>query len=316
MNANAINLPCPVCTGPLTTRYQGSVPGEPPRNFTILGCAACGHGVTLAPAAGHGEAHDGLYAENRHAFTEHWCARRRARWVQQRNSAGAPRRVLDVGCGNGAFLRAMQRANWQVAGVEREQRASALQHLHVGTSLDEAAEHAPFGAVTLWHSLEHFEDPATLLRECRALLHPAGAVFIAVPDARSLAARLFGRHWLHLDVPRHRHHFTARSLALALQDAGFSSRATLGPEFEYEWLGWSQSSLDALGLPHHAFFDALRGVPRHGGLPARILHLALGGVACGLTLAPAACAALAPQPCHLVCTASAMEASPPRPLSH
>ncbi len=301
------NPPCPACTGPLTVRHARVSSQELAQSFTVLGCAACGHGVTLDSGSAHSNAHGGTYPVNRHAFTSDWCARRRARWVQCLTPLDAPRRVLDIGCGDGAFLRALQLASWHVAGVEQEHRAVSLEHLHVGTTLDEVALHAPFGAITLWHSLEHFEDPAALLRECRALLHPAGALFVAVPDARSFAARIFGRHWLHLDVSRHRHHFSATSLVQTLRAADLAPRNLLGPEFEYEWLGWSQSALDAAGLPPRAFFDALRGVSRGGGTPARVLHLALGGVASALTLVPTACAALAPSRCHLVCTAVALE---------
>ncbi len=303
MSGTGGHFSCPVCAGPLLSRHTLVAAPDSSQSFAVLGCAACGHGVTITPEPARSTAHGGNYGMNRHAFTDGWCARRRARWVQRFTHTGAPRRVLDIGCGDGAFLRVIQCAGWQVAGTECAQRAAALEQLNVGTSLDDAAAHAPFGAITLWHSLEHLDDPVGLLCECRALLHPAGALFVAVPDARSLAARTFGRHWLHLDVPRHRHHFSPTSLLQTLRAAGFTARDTLGPEFEYEWLGWSQSALDAAGLPQRAFFDALRGAPRGGGAAARLLHLAVGSAASMLMLLPAAYSALAPSRCHLVCTA-------------
>ncbi len=54
-------------------------------------------------------------------------------------------------------------------------------------------------------------------------LRPGGVVCISVPNFGCWQARRFGSRWFHLDVPRHRTHFTAASLTRALEAAGFTA---------------------------------------------------------------------------------------------
>jgi SAM-dependent methyltransferase len=140
----------------------------------------------------------------------------------------APRRVLDVGCGNGAFLLAMLRQEgveaWgldiaeealaQVARLDRRLRLVA------GDVHQAPLPRGYFDLITLWHSLEHDGDPVGVLRRAGELLRPGGAVVAEVPDAAGALARLCGRHWLGWDLPRHLVHFSAASLRRAARSAG------------------------------------------------------------------------------------------------
>jgi hypothetical protein len=90
-------------------------------------------------------------------------------------------------------------------------------------------------------------------------MHPDGRLIIAVPDAGGLQARLFGAQWLHLDVPRHVHHFTKRSLAKLLDAAGFETTETWHQEFEYDFLGWMQSALNKVLPEPNVLFSLLTG---------------------------------------------------------
>jgi hypothetical protein len=60
--------------------------------------------------------------------------------------------------------------------------------------------------------LEHVERPIHLARWARLQLRPKGIFQVTVPNAESQQSRLFGRRWFHLDVPRHRYHFTPHTL--------------------------------------------------------------------------------------------------------
>jgi hypothetical protein len=107
--------------------------------------------------------------------------------------------------------------------------------------------------------LEHVPDPEECVRQLHAMLAPGGVLLVAVPDFGGWQARLFGRHWLHLDVPRHLHHFTAFSLNRMLQKCGFTKVAGWHQEVEYDCFGWIQSALNALGRSPNVLFDALTG---------------------------------------------------------
>lgn len=150
--------------------------------------------------------------------------------------AGPGRRLLDVGCGTGEFLRHMEQAGWNAEGLELSPEAAALAGkagsiVHTKTVRQLASERREgrdgFGAVSLLHVLEHAPDPAGLLRDARALLVPGGFLVIQVPNDFSdlqLAAQHDGRRepwWV--AVPDHIHYFDFGSLRSMLAAAGFDT---------------------------------------------------------------------------------------------
>lgn len=138
-----------------------------------------------------------------------------------------PGRLLDFGCGRGAFLERMQRQGWHVTGVDIAARAlqSVPPELEssvlLGTLPHPELRPGTFDVITMWHSLEHVHDPLAVLREARRLLAARGKLVIAVPNIGSLPFRWFAGAWLGLDLPRHLTHFTPRTLHKMLQRAGF-----------------------------------------------------------------------------------------------
>ena len=134
--------------------------------------------------------------------------------------------------------------------------------LEIWGSIDDLKARAPFGCITLWHSLEHLREPAEALAELARMLVPGGIFVAAVPDSGGWQARIFGRHWLHLDVPRHLHHFTYGSLREALGQAGLKVSRVWHHEVEYDWFGWIQSALNCVMPEPNILFDALTRRPR------------------------------------------------------
>lgn len=143
---------------------------------------------------------------------------------------GNPRhgaRLLDVGCGNGAFLARMAATRWTVEGLEpdvvavQHARAAGLR-VHEG-HLDESAAQVlgAYDALTLSHVIEHLHDPLASLRLCFNLLRPGGTIWIATPNIAASGHRLFGRNWFALDAPRHLVLFSRDSIEYALREAGF-----------------------------------------------------------------------------------------------
>ena len=140
-------------------------------------------------------------------------------------SSGA---ILDVGCGAGFFLRALESSRWNRYGVEMSEKAARAANLALGTGRvfsgtlieAECADQA-FDVVTFWSALEHTNEPRATLTEARRILKPGGSVIIQVPNAASYQARMFGGNWFALDAPRHRYHFTPKTLGRLLEQTGF-----------------------------------------------------------------------------------------------
>lgn len=137
-------------------------------------------------------------------------------------------RLLDVGCGNGAFLRRAATLGWDGYGVEPDPAAANVAANALGTrvfvgSLEEASfEDCIFDVITMNHVIEHVYEPRRLLSECLRLLRPGGHLVVTTPNAESLGHKWFKQDWRGLEVPRHLVIFTRDSLAQAVVGAGFS----------------------------------------------------------------------------------------------
>ena len=147
--------------------------------------------------------------------------------------------LLDVGCGEGAFMLHMQAAGWSVTGIEPNADAVALAR---GSGLD--VRHGvldrgmfraqSFDAIVLSGVLELLHDPVEMLELCRDLLRPGGVVALATPNLSSQGHALFRRDWLLLSPPRMLVLFTRDSLGYALGRAGFD-RVEFRPSRTTEW---------------------------------------------------------------------------------
>lgn len=165
--------------------------------------------------------------------------------------------VLDVGCGNGRFLSAMVERGWTGVGIEPDARAAATARaqsrcpVHESPLPDARLASQSFDVVVLDHVIEHLHNPIDTLRECKRVLRPDGAIIITTPNAHSLAHRLFRRYWRGLEVPRHIHIFSARSLVTAVHSAGFERPHIQTLSRSAAWM-WTTSIRSALRLGNSA----------------------------------------------------------------
>jgi 2-polyprenyl-3-methyl-5-hydroxy-6-metoxy-1,4-benzoquinol methylase len=136
-------------------------------------------------------------------------------------------RLLDVGCGQGVNMATLHNMGWDVHGVDFSETAVEEahelfgDHVKLGDFLDVHYDDRSFDVVLFNHSLEHLSDPVSALREARRILDDEGVLVVAVPNAGSMEARLFGRWWFPWDPPRHLYHFGKAPLSRLLNRAGF-----------------------------------------------------------------------------------------------
>lgn len=254
---NGPDIVCQVCSAPLVPWQAEVTDSLTAEVFTIARCSRCGLGHTLPAPEDLAPYYPATYHGGRHGLTAAWCARRRLGWVTEECGPGSGRRLLDVGCGDGTFLLAAQRQGWQVAGVELNPVVARQAGLVVHEEVTQTDGY--YDCITLWHSLEHLPDPAGVLDQLAEKLKPDGALIVAVPNADSLQAQVFGRHWLHLDVPRHLFHFDPHSLATLLEQVGLEVSRTIYQELEYDLMGWLQSSQNAFFPVPNILFSLLTG---------------------------------------------------------
>ena len=137
-----------------------------------------------------------------------------------------PGTLVDIGCGNGQFLRIAMQLGWQAWGVDIDPKAVAtarrtgakvIQGGFPGTGLP--SQH--FDIVTLSHVIEHVHDPIAAFREIFRILKPDGQIWLATPNIQSFGHERFGADWRGLEPPRHLVLFTRNSLETALISTGF-----------------------------------------------------------------------------------------------
>jgi len=136
-------------------------------------------------------------------------------------------RLLDVGCGNGKFLKDAQLAGWQCYGVDFDPQAvetAKRQGAHVwqGTLIEQKFPDNYFNAITLSHVIEHVHQPKDFLRECRRILKPGGILWIATPNNNSVIEKWFKKNWLACIPPQHLILFNQHILRELLEKIDFS----------------------------------------------------------------------------------------------
>jgi SAM-dependent methyltransferase len=136
-------------------------------------------------------------------------------------------------------------------------------------------------AVTLWHVLEHLDAPGAALSRIATWLRPGGVLLVGVPNLASLQARVGGERWYHLDVPRHRVHFTPTGIDSLLRARAFTPIRTHHLLAEHNPFGMWQSLVSRLTSHPSYLYNLLKR-----NAPARSPDLAITVLA--LPLAPAA----------------------------
>jgi 2-polyprenyl-3-methyl-5-hydroxy-6-metoxy-1,4-benzoquinol methylase len=153
------------------------------------------------------------------------------------------RALLDIGCSYGFFLEAAQAMGWTATGVELADDAAAYARsrgLDVRTGTVESVRLHPgtFDVVTIRHVLEHVAEPSQVLESARALLRDGGLLLVAVPNIKSLPARLFRNEWWWIDPPTHLHYFENTTLRSLLERHGFRSLRSVTRRGDDEHFGF------------------------------------------------------------------------------
>lgn len=178
-------------------------------------------------------------------------------------------KLLDVGCGNGAFLDLMRRLGWEVEGIEPDSAAAAIAagrdlRVCVADVVNAELPDSFFDAITLTHVAEHLPFPATAFDVLAGALKRGGTIVSISPNPRGLVRRLFNNKWYQLDPPRHFALPTVHAYRAILEPLGFEVQTWTSMRMSY-WAIRESLSMARTGGAHRP----------GGGLLASILHILL-----------------------------------------
>ena len=234
---------CPLCGG----RDVSDFLQAPDRfhlriqTYTLVRCANCTCVWLAAPPAP--EEMSFHYGEDYHnAIVKSGESPATARWGEHRDLISNYKRggsILDIGCSSGGFLRAMDKANWKLHGIEIAPETAEKARLATGAEIFTGeATQAPFkpnsfDVITSFDVLEHVYDPPRFMGKVLEWLKPGGIYYVVLPNIHSWESRWFGSYWYGLELPRHLFHFSPHSLAFVSKALGFEQEFIITPRTCY-----------------------------------------------------------------------------------
>lgn len=145
--------------------------------------------------------------------------------------------ILDYGAGTGYFARTMTAKGWNVIAIEKSKKARELALKEFGFKMQDTDTLADIkdkelDVVTMWHVMEHIQDPDKMWSELHRILDDTGIAIVAVPNSISYDAQRYKEHWAAYDVPRHLWHFTPSSIMRWGEKHGFLLEKQLTMPFD------------------------------------------------------------------------------------
>lgn len=202
----------------------------------LVACKSCA--FTFSARHPTSEELDKVYGSYQRDFVRTEMTLQKMRETARRlKDASQARRVIDVGCGDGEFLRCFGELGCEVFGseygAEAEEvcRRKGITMLVGGVmpSMPVGYPEAGFDLAIFTEVIEHVQNPREVLGNLWQLLRPGGLLYVTTPNFASLERRMIGPQWGMIAYPEHLSYYSPDTLDYALRMAGFE-RISLSSE--------------------------------------------------------------------------------------
>lgn len=152
-------------------------------------------------------------------------------------SGVTPRKMFDLGCGNGSVAKYFNDLGWSVTGVDPSQKGLTQAqanypelNLHLGSAYDDlAARFGTFPVVVSLEVVEHVYAPRSYAKTLFELTEPGGRAVLSTPYhgyMKNLALAVSGKmdaHFTALWDHGHIKFWSEKTLTMLLEEAGFTN---------------------------------------------------------------------------------------------
>ncbi|MEK7465643.1 MAG: class I SAM-dependent methyltransferase [Patescibacteria group bacterium] len=234
---------CPLCNS------KSVKPASAINDDSFYFCDDCGAEFCVSIEAGSSEYYEFNYGADGEGYGDEnkWEFQKFATDSKKFNVRG---RLIDIGCGPGEFLKVASRCGFDVFGVDfnelaiEKARSCGFNNVKVG-ALSDIPRLFPgvvFDVASMFHVLEHLEDPALSIKEIKGILNSKGVLAIAVPNSRrfflTINLRKRREGWDY--PPHHLTRWNKDSLSKFLMSQGFEIMEiaeerleTIGQNYEF-----------------------------------------------------------------------------------
>jgi SAM-dependent methyltransferase len=222
---------CPFCNGERLRRYSAVAHDCKPKLVNIVECQSC--------QAGWQWPLQRTEAQSEQVFNQAYATGEERTYfdLDKRNTVAScqrefiethikiPGRLLDIGCGDGTFVRNMAQAGWYAVGLDPAIKVPVVENCsagHLNLKSDFVADLPvgdTFDLITLWDVVEHVEKPDQLIADAVSRLAPGGMLVVETGNYQCAGRIQSDRKWWNFQMD-HRWYFAPPQLRAILASAG------------------------------------------------------------------------------------------------
>jgi len=223
------NRACPLCTrSAATVRFKRS--GQ-----SIVQCSFC-QLLFVSPVQTTDSNPYSSYSSSLRSFSylkAHTLQRYFAEFsphLHMKKQPNTPVEALDIGCGQGDFLRLLQNHGWNATGIEanseladqaRSAGCSVCDHTDLCALVKDKKQYDLITLFYIAEKLPHLHDDFAQIAD---LLRPGAKLVLVTADANSFQRKIFGQFWSHFDSQERRQFFSLSTLQQLCFDTNLEVR--------------------------------------------------------------------------------------------
>lgn len=224
--------------------------------YSLYECNGC-HTISIQPTPSNKELEKfyptSYYTHKHYGLLNKYFLKLRANKIPKKNS------ILDIGCGEGSFLKLMKDKGYNCYGLETS--AAGLKEAHkknITIYTDIRRIRRKFDVITLWQVFEHINRPISYLKSIKKLLKKNGFLIISIPNFDSLQSKIGKDIWFHLDLPRHVFHYTPKTIVSLLRKEKLKIVKIEHFLLEYNIFGFVQTILNLFTTKTNLLYKLIR----------------------------------------------------------